>query len=683
MSTTSFLAQHLVAAWSPPFRGQIYEYARKLSLGEGYAVKGLVEINTLRHLVQPLRAIRNPRVRMVSAMGAVQTTKSLMADLTVPYWIEHDPGDCLWLMEDDPKAKLYAARCIPLIRSIPDIAALLDDVDRSDKTKTRLRFSHMQVVLAGLNPGNVQSLSWRYIIVDETWLHPFDGLIRQAIDRTKQYADTCKVILLGQGGVEGDDHDRIHKETDQRELHYACPRCGYYQPFELSRQRPEDFLPAQITSPGYTPPTPGTYAGLSWDSTEVTRPNGRWNYELVGRTAHHRCYACDHRIDDLPEVRRQLNDSYCYFPAGTPEAAKEEFRQRATATNFDDLHEQMFPFGERVGFQWPAEASMRLSFSSLVQKYLRAKVSAEEMAYKLPLQEFWQKDRGRPWGTSVETDYKTIVQEPYDVKSDWPEEAYRFLVADCQRDLKKFYYQVFAVALNGESRELARGIAGAFGDPPGKSKPESNPDPELVTLAGVQAKWQVKDQRVFLDCGYEMTKVLRECVRHGHVASVKVAGKVRKLWLSWTGLKGSGSETFCHINPRTKVKEFRIFSERKWYNTSVGTSERLPRAPWYEISNLHCKDLLAARRDADASAPKFHTLPEDLPPTDLNSYFSQMRSEYRAEIYNGGKKRSIWLPVQKGRPNHFWDTGQMFMGVNAIVGVIGGSAAEESDPEPS
>jgi phage terminase large subunit GpA-like protein len=100
-------------------------------------------------------------VRLESITGAVQTTKSLMADITVPYWIENEPGDTLWLFEDDPKARLYAERAIPLIRSVPEIAAMLEDVNRNDKTKTELKFKHMKLVMCGLNAGNVQSLRGR------------------------------------------------------------------------------------------------------------------------------------------------------------------------------------------------------------------------------------------------------------------------------------------------------------------------------------------------------------------------------------------------------------------------------------------------------------------------------------------------------------------------------------------
>ena len=626
-----YLSQCVEAGYHQPFRGEISEYAGQLDLQAGYAVKGPLQMETLRHLLAPLRALRAPEVRLISVRGAVQTTKSLLADIFVPYVIEHDPGDLLWLMEDDKKAREYAERAIALAKSVPGISELLMDVDRSDKTKTALKFRHMKVLLAGLNPGNVQSLSWRYVIVDETWLHPRDGLLRQAMYRTKQYPDTKKILLIGQGGWEDDDHDREHKETWQLELHYDCPKCGKPQPFEQTRQRPDDFPIAELR---------GTYAGLGWDTNENTRPNGRWDFEEASQTAHHRCFYCDHRIEDTPDIRRRLNDSYRYFPAG---------REPITEAGKPGC---VWP--PRVGFHWPAEASMRVPFRDLVSKYLRAKVAQEEQGYMLPMQEYYQRDRGISWNEALEGETVASVREDYDPKAAWSDEVYRPLIVDCQRDLKKFYYTAFGIARSGDSRELRRGIAASWDD-----------------LAGIQAELKIKDQHVFVDCGYRMTEVLRECVRHGHAGQVRVGKSTKTIWLCWTGMKGSGYELFRHINPRTKLDEWRIYSDRKFYDTNIGTSQRQPRSPWYEWSNLHCKDLLRARRDGEPGAPKYLTLADPLPSSDQNSYFAQMRSERRVENYHGGRKRAIWIPIKETRPNHFWDIGAMLMAFMAIVGIVG------------
>jgi hypothetical protein len=639
-----YLADLLTPAFAPAFRGSVIEYAQQVDLQGHYSVKGQLNLSTLRHLYGPLEAFRDPAVRLISIQGAVQTTKSLILDLIGLFIIEHEPGDLIWYLETDPKAKLYAdERLMALIKSKPEISAMLEEIDRDDKTKTKIKFGPMTIQLCGLNITNTQTLSWRFVFIDEAWAARANGLIRHAMDRTKQYPDTHKIILVGQGGWEGDDFDSIHKTTDQRVLEYACPQCGYYQPFELSKLRGDNHPVEKLR---------GTYAGLSWDTNDTTKPAGRWDFDKVGRTAHHRCYLCDFRIDDTPEMRRKLNDSYRY-----------------RATN---------PGAEvsKVGFQWPGEASMRVKFSDLTVKYLRAKTAQDELSYRLPMQEYYQKDRGLTWTENAETEYKAVSLVPYDIHSEWSEEVHRFIIADCQQGLVKFHVGVFAVSAAGESRELARETVDSFD-----------------AIAKLQEAWKVHDQRVFLDCGYQMTEVLRECHRRGHEGWKTIGGRKVRLWLCWTGLKGSAQETFAHPimvwdkRAKTYVRagtEQRIYSPEKWYHVSTNAadnSKRVLRVRYYEFSNLHCKDLLRARRDADPGAPRFLFLPDTLPKEDAWSHWAQMRSEHRV-ARPGGKP--MWEPISKSnpKPNHECDKGSMLMAVQAIFGVIGNpEAVEATDAE--
>lgn len=626
-----FVADAICRAWVPPYRGRITEYASQIDLTQSvYTVKGKLKLYTLRHIIEPLEAIYDPTVRLVSIMGAVQTTKSLIPDIVVPYWIEHDPGDILWLFEDNDKAKKYAdERALALIRTIPGIYRMLEDVDRRNNTMTRIKFAHCTLTIAGLNLGNVQTFPYRYVIIDEAWMARANGLIRQAIDRTRQYSDICKVLIIGQGGWEGEDHDDIHKQTDDRILEYACPFCGFHQPFEISRKRHEDFPIENLR---------GTYSGLSWDTTPETKIDGRWNYTAVGKTAHYKCFQCNRRIEDTTDIRQKLLDSYTY---------------RATNLGAE---------AGKVGFRWTSEASTRLSFASQVIKFLKAK-EAKEQGLSLPMEEFYQKDRGISWSYALDGDYRPIETESYDTATEWPEEKYRFLIADCQKDLKKFYVGVFACSLAGEDRELCRETAESFDD-----------------IAAIQAKWKVKDQRVFLDCGYEMTKVLRECVQRGHKGYVQHGTRNVLIWLCWTGLKGSGQEVFYHPHPKTKEMEARIYSPAKYYDVNIGTDGKHPRAPFYEWSNLHCKDLLRARLEAKPGIPKFLTLPDTLPPADPWSFHAQLHSERRVVKISNGKKRAMWELIKETLPNHELDKCAMLQAVKAICGIIGG-VAEEKEAE--
>jgi hypothetical protein len=610
------------SGWSLPFRGEIYEYGANLDLQNGYAKKGFFNVNLSKYLIEPFRALRDPKIRQVVILKAVQTGGSLLADIWLPFIIEHAPGDALWLMQDDDFCvKFLAERFMPLLRNAPTLQPWIEAAGRFGIKKDQLLFPHMSVTMGGLNSGNVQSLSKQYVIIDECWQAGNDGMIRQAKARTTAFPYTKKILLISQAGVEGDDLDLEWKQSDMREWNWQCPSCLKYQEFAMSLKR-ED----------------GTYAGMKWDTNETTRPNGRWNYPAAGKTARLECFHCGHNVEDTPANRRRIDDTHRYG---------------ATNTGADDTI---------AGFHWPAIANVDISFASIVVEYLQAKEQADEQGYTLPLQEFTQKKLARPWRLGGQDEWSPIETESYDVNADWPDEKYRFLIADCQKDLKKFYVGVYACSLAGEDRELARETALSFDD-----------------VRAIQERWKVKDQRVFLDVGYQMTRVLRECVQRGHKGAMVIGGRKRVLWLCWTGLKGSGQETFSHINPKTKAQEYRIYSPRKEYDVCEGTNMRLPRAPYYEWSNLHCKDLARARRDGDAGLPKFLTLPDTLPASDSWSFNAQMRSEHRLVEIKNGRKRAIWLPIKETLPNHEWDKVAMLQAVKSICGIIGGT--QEQEPE--
>lgn len=608
------------SGWELPFRGEIYEYGRQIDLQNGYAIKGPFEVERSKYLLAPFRALRNPRVRQVVILKAVQTGGSLVADIWVPYIIRWDPGDLLWLFQDDDFAGKYMdERFIPgCLKRAPGIVEMLSANGKFALQRKQFLLPLMSALIGGLNEGNVQSLSKRYVIVTEAWMAKSNGLISQAKARTTAFPYTSKVLIESQAGVEGEDLDIEWKSSSQQVLHWNCPECGFAQPFEFSRKRDD-----------------GSWSGMKWDTNDLTCPNGEWNYDLVGQTARYECYKCRCRIEDRPHIRRQLNDSYHYAATNPRAEAGVE------------------------GFTWPAEANQDISFASQVVKYLKAKDQDERHGYRLPLQEWYQKQRAKAWNPNLTMDIKRAAYEPYDVSSSWPEEAYRFLFVDCQKDLKEFWYQVRAVAMSGESRQLARGKTENWDE-----------------LAKLQEFWKIKDQQVFVDGGYEQTRVAAECVRHGHVGQVKTAQGVKKIWLCWTILKGSKLETFTHANPKTKLKEQRIYSRMDWINPNLGKRRTGLLVPFYNWSNLGVKDILRRYRDQD-KAPKFLALPDDEPPTNVWSYTAQMNSEIREQVYDDkGVKVSIWRPIAR-RPNHYWDLEAMFIAVCGIVGIIGGGELDQ------
>jgi hypothetical protein len=602
--------------WSPPFRGEIYEYAANLDLQNGYAIKGNFDVARSKYLIAPFRSVRNPRKRQVVILKGVQLGGSLIVDLTVPYTIEHDPGDTLWLFQSDDIASQYMKeRFLPLLRRTKSLEQWIGG--RNAVQQYALLMPHMAVMMGGLNESNVQSLSKRYVYVDEAWLAKSNGLIRQARARTTAFPYTSKFIVVSQAGNEGEDLDLLWQESNMQEWQWLCPSCQKYQTFELSAKRDD-----------------GSWAGMRWETNDFTRPNGRWIYPEVSKTARLECFHCGHQVDDTPSNRMRLDDTHRYEP---------------TNTRADETID---------GFHIPQIASRDISFGKIVTAYLEAKTQQEEHGYLLPLVEFYQKVLAKAWNLNTAADFHRIAHEPYDVNSDWPEEHYRAMTIDCQANFLEFWYVVRAWSETGESRQLARGRCESW-----------------EQLGAIQKAWRVQNRRVFVDCGYEQTRVAEECVKHG--GKVTVGG--REFYACWVALKGARQEKFLHTDKKTGNKDQRIYSQlddNSFLDPGLGKKFTPYKVPFHLWSNLHVKDIL--RRHRDGLARKFLSLPDAADPSDLRSYTAQMNSEIRVkERDDNGRLINIWKPIRK--QNHYWDCEAMQIVTALILGVIGGSISQQPE----
>ena len=598
--------------WEPPFQGEIYDYARKLNLQSGYAKRGFFDVGHSHYLKAPLEAIRNPWVRFVQILKAVQTGGSLCLDITLPYWIEHAPGDTLWLLQDDDFAKRYAAeRTMPLIQSVPEIQALLEGVPTYDKTKCAIKFRNMSLVIGGLNRGNVQSLSWKHVVIDEGWMRGNKGLIAEAKARTTAYPNNCKILLCGQGGVQGDDADKEWEQTSKSEWGWTCRSCGKWQPYEWATRRDDD-----------------SWAGMRWE--EIKDAKGRWIMSRVMETVRMECRFCPNGHADNDAERRYLN-SHSSYEITNPEA-----------------------IAGCLGFHWPAMAAVDLPWAPMVRAYLLAKQANETFGHKVPIQLFYQKVLAKAWVDDHDQTVVVLTSEDYKpTEKPWEKRKYRFMTVDCQKDFLCFYVVIRDWSEDGESKQVWRGRVENW-----------------EQVAEAQKQFEVVDQSVFVDSGYEQTKVAAECVKHGHWVSLT---PVMRRWACWVALKGSNTETWAHAD-KAGNKTYKIFSPGGYLDPNIGKKAGGMKCPLIQWSNLHCKDILKAYRDRQSA--RFTSLPETDDPTDHESYTAQMHSEVRRRVTdNLGRRVSRWLPIE-GRHNHYWDCETMQVAAAATQDIIGAKEAE-------
>jgi phage terminase large subunit GpA-like protein len=416
---------------------------------------------------EPLEAIVDARVKVVSIIASVQSSKTTIPEIALCYIIKNLPGPCLWLDQTDEDAKDQSeSRLQKLFEECGPVKALFP-ANRHKKRNTTIHFANGMTLwmLGAHNKTNLQRRSIRWLVADECWRYP-SGHMAEAEARVTAFGWLGKCIFLSQGGEEGDDSHRKFETTDQREWTFACPHCGARQPFR--------------------------WENIEW-SKDARDGDHQWDFEMVRRTTCLECECCGHRFEDSDAVRRELNATGAYV-ARNPNAS-----------------------AENAGFHWNALCAM--SWGKLAEMYLRAKAAARKGDTSL-LQQFYQKRLGLPWREYVEDFKVEIVRSGFLMEEPWADEGVltatgavldapvpegvdcvplRFLTVDVQMD--HFWLVVRGWNSAGSSRLLWCAKALTWED-----------------IEQAQARFRVHDNLVFVDAGYNSFEVYRQCARRGWTA---------------------------------------------------------------------------------------------------------------------------------------------------------------------
>lgn len=486
----------------------------------------------LREIIE---AITSPRVRTVSVVAAVQSGKTLAAELAMAYIIPNMPGPALWVTAKDDDAKTEGeSRLQPLFENCPPVKALFP-ADKNKKRNRAIFFGNgMPLWLVGANNRrNLQSRSIRWLFGDEVWLWPA-GRLAEAEARVSAFGRLGKCVFFSQGSVAGDDCDRKFKATDQREWYYRCPECGTLQAYK--------------------------WENIHWDENAKNPDTGAWDFNRVKATARLNCEACGCAFRDSPAIRTQLNKGG-QFVAQNPHAS-----------------------AEHVGFHWNALSAM--SWGELAEKFLRAKAEARKGRTD-DLAAFYQQRLALAWCEDSDYSADEVFENQPSEKgylmgdTDWEMEGVadtatrcfipskdapelasstaprlRFLTIDVQDGY--FVYVVRSWAPSGElSRLVWCGIAQNFQD-----------------LADVREKFNVPARFVFIDAGFATQRVFAWCAETGAIAfQGDRAGKA---------------------NYRHSDGKFRFYSPKRLMR--AGNAVRAAEA--YFFSNISCKDKLSDLRRA-------------------------------------------------------------------------------------
>ncbi len=599
----------LRSAAAERFRGTIAENCARFRLvGAGYASmpreqNGHFCIETARHLAGPLRALLDPRVEIVFIIGATQCLKSVVGDIWFIYLAEHTQDSVLALFEDDPKAKDYATtRCMPSLREHPVVAAMIQETveatDRFQVTTTEIKLAGgRKLKICGLNDGNVSSLSWRFIWVSEAWQHKSDGLLRKAIRRADRYAVGLrrrKILIESQAGREDEDLEVETRAAVWAPLTWACPYCGGRQswecdheygllrPAEFVPRKPEGGLPLPEGQELWLPPKAGSYAGMKWPPAEVLREGKPVGLTIAERAEQARweCYWCGTQIADTPELRRRIADSY---------EQEYETGDRGGTGPYQKISPRV------VAFRIPREGNMTNSFASGVASYLSAKESGNDVL----LADWYMSERAVFHSAKLgKTTAPLVEQSALDPKLTIPNEAFRSLAVDCQKDMVAslqagrdmtghFWWIAEATDKAGNVVQLGRGYATSWG--------------QLFDKGGIRERFRIPTRNVLIDAGNWRTIVAEQAARY-RTLERSLDDPSKRSWATWKLLVGDDGRGAkwpdgvwrAYWPPETMLVEV-MDPDATWHKIKV---------PVYRWSNFSVKSVLYKMRTGAPGHPK-------------------------------------------------------------------------------
>lgn len=455
-------------AWTPADRREPWRWCEDHIKSIPYSpLPGPFRSENSPWIREVMEAIVDPKIRLVSIIAAVQSSKTTSPELTLCYIIANLPGPCLWLDQTDEDAKDESeSRLQKLFESCEPVKKLFPK-NKNKQRNCTIHFSNGMTLwlLGAYNKTNLQRRPIRWLFGDETWRWPV-GHMAEAEARTTAFGWLGKCVFMSQGGEENDDTHRKFETTDMREWHYKCPKCGKYIPYK--------------------------WENVEWDD-DCKDENGEYDFSKINHSTALKCPECGEYFEDSDRMRRILNKDG-KFIALNPNASK-----------------------ENVGFHWNALASM--SWGKLAELYLRAKIAARKGDSSL-LQQFYQKRLALAWREFAEDYRLEIASGSYNSGDVWDEEAgfnklgeiiappfaeneviapLRIMSVDVQMNC--FYLVVRAWSINGSSRLLWHEKVLTWED-----------------IEEIQKRFKILNNLVFVDAGYNSFEVYKHCGERNWIA---------------------------------------------------------------------------------------------------------------------------------------------------------------------
>jgi phage terminase large subunit GpA-like protein len=297
--------------------------------------------DTAPWLSKPLEEIARDTNHEVVICAPVGSGKTTLFECMLAWVVAQAPGPTLFAGQTDELSKEWAeTRLAPVFNSTAPVARLFPK-DRHAKRKTEIIFPHMPLFVGGANISNLQEKSIRWCIGDEVWRWKH-GMVEEFRRRTHDRWNS-RVVLVSQGGEEGDDFHAAYDLCDQWQFQWICPHCQRRQPwrFEMIRFDRE------------------------------RKPDGSLDWDRLTKSTHMVCAGCEARFEDRAEVRRQLSSGSEYVQVGEGMPG-------------------------RVAFTYPAIAVWWIPWGKLAAEWVKAE-EAWQRGDREPRKQFLQKRMAQRW----------------------------------------------------------------------------------------------------------------------------------------------------------------------------------------------------------------------------------------------------------------------------------------------
>lgn len=333
------------------------------------------------------------------------------------------------------------------------------------------------------------------------------------------------------------------------------------------------------------------------------KENGMLNHQLSANTARIECPECGHEYKDHVAVRRKMHENSKYIPTNNS------------------------PIDGHKGYRMHRLGIWHTPWSDYVLTELKAKKQLD-MGVVDSWRQTLQKDDCQPWRDDLgikRKDMKVSEHKLADIDPKWkmPGETHRFMTVD--KGKEHFWVIIRAWSRGTASELLYEGYV------------ESTKDE--IRMREIQQRFEVQDNHVFVDIGYEQSETIDEIAPYG-----------------WWGIKGSQKPFFVH---KTKVGQ----EEKLYSSVKIATGKTGRKARYIDVSADSVKDVLWRLMNGQGLDWR---VPRDV----SKAYKRHMKGEVKTEGPTG-KKQLIDEYWKRIDDNHLFDCEYYNVAAALICGIFG------------